>query len=47
MLEQIAGAGRGVFAVPAAHRAAVLEGPERGEVMTAGEMAVLWRKCGL
>jgi len=50
MLEQIAGAGSGVFAVPAAHRAAVLEGleqAERGEVMTAGEMAVLWRKCGL
>jgi predicted transcriptional regulator len=50
MLEQIAGAGSSVFAVPKAHRVAVLEGleqAERGEVMTDEEMAALWKRCGL
>jgi predicted transcriptional regulator len=39
-----------VFAVPAEHRVAVLEGleqAERGLVMTDEGMATLWKKCGL
>jgi predicted transcriptional regulator len=39
-----------MFAVPEAHRAAVLEGleqAERGEFVSDKEMAALWRKCGL
>jgi predicted transcriptional regulator len=50
VLEQIAAAGSNVFAVPAGHRAAVLEGlgqAERGEFMSDDEMASLWNKCGL
>jgi hypothetical protein len=50
VLEHIAGAGSGVFTVPDEHRAAVLEGleqAERGEFVSADEMAALWRKCGL
>jgi predicted transcriptional regulator len=50
VLEQIAAAGSDVFTVPEDHRAAVLEGleqAERGQLMTEGEMAALWTKCGL
>jgi len=50
VLGQIAGAGGGVFVVPAEHRVAVLEGleqAERGESMTEQEMATLWKRCGV
>jgi hypothetical protein len=50
ILEQIAAAGSGVFQVPDDHRAAILEGLEqtrRGEFVSDGEMAELWKKCGL
>lgn len=49
VLEHIAAAGSDVFIVPHEHRAAVLEGLEqtrRGEFMSDGEMAALWKKCG-
>ena len=48
-LEPIA-VGEGVFAVPQAHRSAVLEGleqAERGELASDEEMAALWKKWGL
>jgi predicted transcriptional regulator len=50
VLEQIAAAGSGQYAVPEDHRAAVLEGlaeAERGEFASDDEMATLWKKCGL
>ena len=50
ILEQIAAAGSGMFVVPEAHRAAVLQGlgqAERGELVSDDEMAKLWKKCGL
>ncbi|WOH64962.1 hypothetical protein [Bradyrhizobium sp. BWA-3-5] len=50
LLEQIAAAGSDAFAVPEAHRAAVLEGLGQariGELVSEGEMAALWKKCGL
>jgi hypothetical protein len=50
VLEQIAANGSDVFQVPENDRAAVLEGLEqlmRGEFATDGEMAALWKKCGL
>lgn len=50
VLEQIAAAGSDTFIVPEEHRAAVLEGleeAERGRFVSDGEMAALWKKCGL
>jgi predicted transcriptional regulator len=50
VLEQIAEAGSGTFAVPDEHRAAILEGlaqADRGEHVSDEEMAALWKKCGL
>jgi predicted transcriptional regulator len=42
--------GEGAFAVPQAHRSAVLEGLEQaelGEFAGDEEMNALWKKCGL
>jgi predicted transcriptional regulator len=42
--------GESVFAVPQAHRSAVLEGLEQaelGEFASDEEMNTLWKKCGL
>ncbi|MBR1190994.1 hypothetical protein [Bradyrhizobium sp. AUGA SZCCT0160] len=42
--------GEGAFAVPQAHRSAVLEGLEQaelGEFASDEEMAALWERCGL
>ena len=50
LLEQIAAASGEPFVVPAAHRAAGLEGLGQagsGEVVNEDEMAALWKKCGL
>ena len=42
--------GEGAFAVPEAHRSAVLEGLEQSELgkfASDEEMNALWKKCGL
>jgi predicted transcriptional regulator len=42
--------GEGTFAVPQAHRSAVLEGfgeAERGEFVSDEEIVALWTRCGL
>jgi predicted transcriptional regulator len=42
--------GEGAFAVPQAHRSAVLKGlaqAERGEFASDEEVNALWKKCGL
>ena len=48
--DAVAAAGGDMFAVPEAHRTAVLEGleqDERGEFVSDKEMEALWTMCGL
>ena len=50
VIEQIAASDDGVFRIPDAHRAGVMQGleqAERGEFASDEDMAALWRKCGL
>jgi predicted transcriptional regulator len=50
MIKSLEDAIAGMFVVPEAHRAAVLEGfeqAERGEFVSDEETEVLWKNCGL
>jgi predicted transcriptional regulator len=50
VIEQIAASDDGVFRIPDAHRAGVIQGleqAERGELVSDEEMAALWKQCGL
>ncbi|MBR1214369.1 hypothetical protein [Bradyrhizobium sp. JYMT SZCCT0180] len=48
--QELIAVGEGAFAVPQAHRSAVLEGlgeAERGECVSDEEIAARWKKCGV
>ena len=50
VIEHIAASDHGVFQIPDAHRAGVMEGlaqADKGEFATDDQMAALWKQCGL